>query len=180
MCPTGQSSLSPFCHSLSAALQDGRGADGTTAAPQPSVMPQGSLRWQQMPQLKPIERSPQDQRQPKPPSSGSVTSRERLRLRRIVRQVLALSLPIWIASCGTWQRLVNPVPQTAQKTPVVCPSSAMGPCPAPVYHFSETQIPADVAGAVAIAESKARDACSDQLEVVQDCVRDHNAKAKDR
>lgn len=53
----------------------------------------------------------------------------------------------------------------------------MVPCPAPVYVFSDSAIAADVAGAVAIAESKARDTCSDQLEVAQDCINEHNAKA---
>lgn len=53
----------------------------------------------------------------------------------------------------------------------------MKPCPAPVYVFSDAAIAADVAGAVAIAESKARDACSNQLEVTQGCINEHNSKA---
>jgi|GEM_PF-6333214 len=55
-------------------------------------------------------------------------------------------------------------------------------CPAPMYVLPDGDIPGDVAAAMAIAESRARDACATQLSKLQDCVREHNdgAGAKDR
>ena len=62
-----------------------------------------------------------------------------------------------------------------QVVPVVCPNSVMADrCPAPVYVLSDGEIVADVAAAIAIAESRARDACAAQLSALQDCVREHN------
>jgi hypothetical protein len=48
------------------------------------------------------------------------------------------------------------------------------PCPAPLYVLPSGEIPGDVAAAIAIAESKARDACAQQLGALQDCVHKHN------
>lgn len=65
--------------------------------------------------------------------------------------------------------------------PIVCAKSASaGPCPAPLYVFPPGDIPGDVAAAVAIAESRARDACATQLDKLQACVRKHNTKAGDQ
>ena len=67
--------------------------------------------------------------------------------------------------------------------PVVCPDSAMtDTCPAPIYVLPDGDIAADVAAAMAIAESRARDACARQLEALKGCVRDHNVAtgAKER
>ena len=150
---------------------------GTTAATPPPVLQQIKRKWRSMPASNPIGRSWLQQRPPKPLSSEFDTLRGPSRWLQSARLAAVLCLPIWIASCETWQRLVKPEPQTPLLVPVVCPGSAMMPCPAPVYDFSDATIAADVAGAVAIAESKARDACAVQLETLQGCVRDHNSKA---
>lgn len=55
-------------------------------------------------------------------------------------------------------------------------------CPAPIYVLPDGDIAGDVAAAMAIAESRARDACARQLEALKGCVREHNSAsgAKDR
>lgn len=89
---------------------------------------------------------------------------------------LALCLPISISSCALWPK---PAPPAAIPLPVVCPSDIMtASCPAPIYVFGDGPIAADVAAAVAIAESRARDACARQLDELQGCVRKHNGKAR--
>jgi hypothetical protein len=47
-------------------------------------------------------------------------------------------------------------------------------CPAPIYVLPDGDIAGDVAAAMAIAESRARDACAAQLSELQGCVRRHN------
>ncbi len=49
-----------------------------------------------------------------------------------------------------------------------------------MYVLPDGAIAADVAAAMAIAESRARDACARQLAELQDCVKRHNASATKR
>lgn len=72
----------------------------------------------------------------------------------------------------------EPTPAPVQ---VVCPDSVMrDSCPAPVYVLPDGDIAGDVAAAMAIAESRARDACAQQLGALQDCVEKHNKSAGDQ
>lgn len=86
----------------------------------------------------------------------------------IARLAAGLCLLSSLSSCAIWQRIVP------QNVSAVCAESiSQESCPAPQYVF-DGQITADTAAAVAIAESKARDACAEQLEELQGCVRRHN------
>jgi hypothetical protein len=53
-------------------------------------------------------------------------------------------------------------------------------CPAPMYVLPDGAIAADVAAAMALAESRARDACATQLDALKDCVRRHNDQGSAR
>ena len=123
-----------------------------------------------------IARSRPRERKQKPQSSASATSRAPSRWLRVVRQAVALCLLISLSSCALW-----PVPEaTPAPVPVVCPDSAMADnCPAPIYVLPDGDIAGDVAAAMAIAESRARDACAAQLSELQGCVRRHNAGNSD-
>lgn len=107
----------------------------------------------------------------KRPSSASASSRARSRSPAAVRLALALCLTVSLPSCALFRK---PEP-TQVSVPVVCVQTAMTDrCPAPVYVLPDGAIAADVAAAMAIAESRARDACARQLSELQACVRRHN------
>ncbi len=114
---------------------------------------------------------PREPRQ-KPQQSASAQSREPSRLPQIARLGAALCLVSSISSCA-----LLPHPEaTPAPVQVVCADMIKSDrCPAPQYVFGDA-ITADVAAAVAIAESKARDACAEQLDALQDCVSEHNEK----
>ena len=101
-------------------------------------------------------------------------SSERFRSTLIARLVLALFLLSGSVSCAIWRK-PDPVPQMAR---VVCPKKLTNePCPRPVYVFPPGLLGADLAAAVAITESRARDSCSDQVDGLQGCIEKHNSKA---
>lgn len=111
----------------------------------------------------------------KRPSSASASSRAPSRSPAVARLALALCLTASLPSCALWQK---PAP-TPAPVPVVCVQTAMTDrCPAPVYVLPDGAIAADVAAAMAIAESRARDACARQLSELQACVKRHNSGAK--
>lgn len=147
----------------------GSAAAGTTAP----MSQHKTQRYQHKPrsasQSRPIAKSRQREPRLKPLSNVSAPSRARSRSLRNARLVAALCLPITLSSCALWRQIV---PQNV--TAVCAESVAKESCPAPVYVFADGEIAADVAAAVAIAESKARDACAEQLEELQGCVKRHN------
>jgi len=152
---------------------DGLAVDGTTAQPsagktQPSKLKPLLMRaW-----LAIVECNWAAQRR-QPQSNASAQSRARSRWPQIVRLGVVLSLPVWLSSCAIWQKLAP------QNVMAVCADSvARESCPAPSYTFADGDIPGDVAAAVALAEAKARDACSAQLDELQGCVKRHNEGAK--
>lgn len=113
----------------------------------------------------------------KPQSSASASSRARSRSPAVARLALGLCLTVSLPSCALWPK---PDP-TPAPVPVVCVQTAMTDrCPAPMYVLPDGAIAADVAAAMAIAESRARDACARQLAELQDCVQRHNASATKR
>ena len=168
---TGQSSCLLWSCSPWAALAAGSCAAIPMAPSYLRLMPPRLISKPSTPASQRTAKSrPREPRQ-KPQSSASATSRAPSKWLRVARRAVALSLLILLSSCALW-----PVPEaTPAPVPVVCPDSAMSDhCPAPMYVLPAGDIPGDVAAAMAIAESRARDACAAQLTALQDCVRAHN------
>ena len=141
----------------------------------PRLTPPPRVKPKSMQPSVPVSKSRPRELRLKPPRNGSARSRAPSRWLQIARQAVVLCLLILLSSCALW-----PKPDKAPApVPVVCLDSAMnGNCPAPMYVLPPGDIPGDVAAAMAIAESRARDACAAQLSALQDCVREHNGRRK--
>lgn len=147
------------------------------AAPYPHPAPLPLRKLRSTPPLVPASKSRPRELRLKPQRSVSAQSRAQSPWRQIARQAVVLCLLILLASC----EILPKRDKTAAPVTVVCLESAMtGNCPAPMYLLPDGDIAGDVAAAMAIAESRARDACAAQLSALQDCVREHNRKSPRR
>lgn len=162
-------------HSPLGWLAAGTAAPSMTAASSPSRTPRSNRSKPSTPAPPPRVRSRPRELRLKRPSSASASSRAPSRSPAVARLALALCLTVSLPSCAL---LRKPEP-TQVSVPVVCVQTAMTDrCPAPVYVLPDGAIAADVAAAMAIAESRARDACARQLSELQACVQQHNSAGK--